>query len=352
MYFAADTGTGSHIWRQSFPDGAPEQLTFGPTEEDGIAIAPDGRSFITAVGLRQSTLWIRDEEGNRQVSSEGDAIQPQFSPDGATVYFLRRSTTGVIGRHESDEVTNTELWAVDVDSGRSEPIIAGFDLEAYDLSSDGQTIVFRARRKGESVLWLASVDRKTAPRELAASVAFRGSGMRLLGDFVFFAEDDENGMASIYRLNIRDGAKGRIVSNVNGALGLSPDGRRIVAAVPDREGPGSVMSVAYPLDGGSPVPICKAICTARWGLSGKYFYLSFLGAGDAGVATTFAAPLAPRQSLPHLPPEGLTSPEQAEQMPGWLAIAQRENIVPGTTPSHYAFTRQVVHRNLYRIPIR
>ena len=37
MYFAAVVGGTSHLWRQRFPDGAPEQITFGPLEEEGIA---------------------------------------------------------------------------------------------------------------------------------------------------------------------------------------------------------------------------------------------------------------------------------------------------------------------------
>ena len=45
MYFSADAGDGFHIWRQRFPKGVPEQITFGPTEEEGIAVAPDGHGF-------------------------------------------------------------------------------------------------------------------------------------------------------------------------------------------------------------------------------------------------------------------------------------------------------------------
>lgn len=52
MYFTSDAGEGlNHIWRERFPDGEPQQITAGPTEEEGIAIAPDGRSFVTAVAL-------------------------------------------------------------------------------------------------------------------------------------------------------------------------------------------------------------------------------------------------------------------------------------------------------------
>src|SRR5262249_22978795 len=47
MYVGAAVNGTFHIWRQRFPDGAPEQVTSGPTEEEGIAMAADGRSFIT-----------------------------------------------------------------------------------------------------------------------------------------------------------------------------------------------------------------------------------------------------------------------------------------------------------------
>ena len=53
MYLNSSAGGAFHLWRQRFPDGKPEQITSGPTEEEGIAMAPDGRSLITAVGLKR-----------------------------------------------------------------------------------------------------------------------------------------------------------------------------------------------------------------------------------------------------------------------------------------------------------
>ena len=82
MYFSSDSGGAFHTWRQRFPDGQPEQITSGPTEEEGLAMAPDGRSFITAVGLTQSSVWVHDDGGDRQVSLEGYALAPKFTPDG------------------------------------------------------------------------------------------------------------------------------------------------------------------------------------------------------------------------------------------------------------------------------
>jgi hypothetical protein len=350
MYLAADAGSGFHIWRQAFPDGAPEQLTFGPTEEEGIAMAPDGRSFITAVGLRQTTVWVRDAEGERPLSSEGNATQPQFSPDGKRVYYLKQRTTPSAGHTDTDR-GGYELWVVDVATGRAERLLTGLDIDAYDLSEDGRRVAFRTPGEGQSTLWVAPVDRTAAPQSVASSASFRGSGLLLIGDDLLFLEDDGGELASGYRVNVTDGRKERLVANVNGALGSSPAGRWIVAAVPARDREGTVRSVAYRFGGGAPVPICSSLCTARWGLNGRYFYLSFLRGGDAGVGRTFVAPLTVGQILPDLPPSGLCSPEEAGRMPGWLTIEHPESIVPGPTPSIYAFTRSLVHRNLYRIPV-
>ncbi len=88
MYFGASVGGSSHLWRQKFPDGAPEQITFGPIEEEGIALAPDGRSLVTSVGTRRSAIWIHDAAGERAISSEGYAVAPRLSRDGTRVFYL------------------------------------------------------------------------------------------------------------------------------------------------------------------------------------------------------------------------------------------------------------------------
>ena len=72
MYFSVNTGGGFHIWRQRYPNGMPEQVTFGATEEEGIEFAPDGRSFLTSIGTRQSTLWVHDSRGDRHSGARND----------------------------------------------------------------------------------------------------------------------------------------------------------------------------------------------------------------------------------------------------------------------------------------
>ena len=75
IYLSSSTGGKFHIWRQRFPDGEPEQVTSGPNEEEGIAMAADGKSLITSVGMQSGTVWLHDESGDHQVSSEGDAAK-------------------------------------------------------------------------------------------------------------------------------------------------------------------------------------------------------------------------------------------------------------------------------------
>ena len=50
-----------------------QQVTSGTTEEEGIAMSPDGKSLLTSVGVRDNTVWIHDAGGDRQLSSEGIA---------------------------------------------------------------------------------------------------------------------------------------------------------------------------------------------------------------------------------------------------------------------------------------
>ena len=72
MYFGANPVGVQHIWRLRFPSGEPEQITSGPTEEEGIAISTDGRSLVTAMALQNTSLWVHDAKGERQISLEGN----------------------------------------------------------------------------------------------------------------------------------------------------------------------------------------------------------------------------------------------------------------------------------------
>ena len=134
MYLSALVDGESHLWRQRFPSGAPEALASGSaTEEEGVAIAPDGASLITSLGRRQSSVWLHDSRGERLLSAEGFAFDPSLSADGARVYYLlrRTSTPGTV-----------ELTMVDVASGRTDRLLPDFWVLDYDISRDERHVVF------------------------------------------------------------------------------------------------------------------------------------------------------------------------------------------------------------------
>jgi Tol biopolymer transport system component len=124
MYFTATTGTGVHIWRQRFPDGEPEQVTSGTATEEGIYFAPDGRSFVTSIGTTQSTLWIHDSRGDRQITSEGYSFMPSLSADGKKLYYLVRTYNGLrpFDVYGATVMWNGNLRDIEVNVSRPSPI--------------------------------------------------------------------------------------------------------------------------------------------------------------------------------------------------------------------------------------
>lgn len=136
MYLTIHSGNSFHIWRQRFPDGEPEQVTGGPTEERGIAMAPDGRSFITSVGNRQSSIWMVDSDTDYQVSSQGFAFSPRLSSDGSTLYYLVRRDDGAA------------LSRVDLGSGEAQNLFPDFAVRSYDLARDSTRLLLVSENRG------------------------------------------------------------------------------------------------------------------------------------------------------------------------------------------------------------
>ena len=145
MYLNSNSGHGFHIWRQRFPNGEIQQVTSAPTEEEGIAFDPDGKSFVTAVGIRRSSVWLHDPRGDRVLTSEANAGLPDprngapFSPDGKKFYYLLSRITG---REIRSDSAAGELWELDLQSGSNHVVMPGFAITELSLSPDGREIAF------------------------------------------------------------------------------------------------------------------------------------------------------------------------------------------------------------------
>jgi Tol biopolymer transport system component len=342
MYFSADVGGGSHIWRQRFPDGKPEQVTFGATEETGISFAPDG-SFVTSIGASQSTVWVHDALGTRQITSEGFAFRPAISPDARKVYYLVRggSTSSFI---------SGRLWAADLASGQKEQLLPDFDLHYFRVSRDGQQIVFASDGPGKSGVWLAQLDGRSPPRRLATANTWETYFGRA-GEVVFGAVED-GGAIAVYRVNV-DGSGTEKMIGTPGIFPFttSPDGESVAA---QNTGEWSSLKV-YPRGGGPPTLICQTCSPPQgtaplpadmsWSPDGRFMYLKFTG-------STFAIPLPTGKMLPALPSSGFASKEAVAAFPGARLVSDEPNVFPGPDPSIYAFTRVATQRNIYRVSVQ
>src|ERR1700722_5857316 len=180
MYFAARVSGHSHLWRQRYPDGVPEQITSGPTDEETVCVSPDGRSLITSVALGhdQDRIWMHDASGERALTTDGYAYSPRLSEDLQRVYFLA-------ARSSSDA---SELWRLDIDSGHRESLLPSFAVTGYDISYDEQQVVFTTQQDGLPQIWVAPLDRHAPPKLLLRGgdeVALDRSGrifFRSIGD--------------------------------------------------------------------------------------------------------------------------------------------------------------------------
>jgi serine/threonine protein kinase/WD40 repeat protein len=341
MYLNSDAGGRFHVWRQRYPDGQPEQLTAGATEEEGIAVAPDGGSLITSVGLRESTIWIKDARAERQISTEGYSDEPHFSRDGKSLYYLVR-------RHGlSGQFVGGELVVTDLASRHTQTLLSGIEVAGYSVSPDGKGVVFAAVDKsGLWNLWLASLDETFPPRRIASPVnedepTWTDSG------YIYFRAT-EGSQNFVYRMKTDGSGREKVIpSPVLEIVSVSPDGNWAVAWQGPKPGAMSQV-VANPLhDNREPVAVCDGFCSGRWSADGGTFAVSL--ATNEGEFTLMA-PVSPPGSLPVLPPAGVVNRADMLKVKG--AKVLEGSFLASPIPDEYVTRHEDVHRNLYRIPLR
>lgn len=336
MYMTAETGE-FHIWRQRFPDGKPEQLTFGPTSQVGLAMSPDGKSVITSVGSEDKSVWLHDSQGEHQVSSEGNTFEPRFSSDGLSLYYLM----------EDGETKDIDLWMRNLATGESEKVLAGTSSDDYAISPDGRQAAFaRHDANGHSTLWIAPTSRRSSPVQLNTSGDADNPYFLSNGTLIFRAV--ENGANFVYRSKT-DGSDRRkvIAQRILDLIAVSPNGRWILAAVPSSEDEVHTSQLAaFPVDGGASIPMCVGYCVMNWDVAGKSILVSYT---EVLGTNTFALPLHEAGELPEVPKGGVASRADLaklgpQELPGYVHAA--------ISTSTYAYVRQTTRRNLYRIPLQ
>jgi serine/threonine protein kinase len=349
MYFAAVVDGASHLWRQRFPDGPPEQITFGPLEEEGIAVAPDGRSLVTSIGMRRSAVWIHDTAGERAIVSEGYAAAPRLSRDGTRVFYLTVRDWWLAA--EGWMIAAADLRSVDLATGRSDTLLSGQPITTYAISRDEKEVAFTTTNgDGHSQIWLAPLDRRTPPRvivDAADQVSFGAPG-----ELIFRSLAQGNALARIKT----DGTRFERIPTVSflDKGDVSPDGEWVIIHTPPTSDQPVLETRAVPIRGGVPRTVCRGdadFCTAAWSPDGNFFYVgSDLITSPSFARRTFAIPVPAGKALPDFLVGGIPDLKRAVALPGARTIEEGP-ISPGSDPSTYVFTKADSQRNLFRIPL-
>jgi len=353
MYFTVDTWTaGFHVWRQRFPDGAPQQLTpSGASEEEGLAMMPDGKSFITTAGTQQSAIWLHDDKtGEKQVTSEGYSFFPTLSPDGKKVYCLRRVTG-------SRSYFSGELRGSDVATGAAERLFASLVLTHFSISQDEKKVVFATEQgQARSGIWVGWLDGTQAPRQLTFGGEYRaffGRPGQILyqgtqtSPKIMSVNEDGSGQVAVSDLDIMQ------------LQSVSPDGHWAFVGVtpPGGHGDRNVIVVAVPLEGGAPITVCdncsfgfsstrSSAPLLSWSLDGKWVYVS-LRYFPFGSSKTAVIPIQSGAAPPSFT-KGFANEADFARIPGAHLINEND-VSSGISPNYFVNTRRSAQANLFRI---
>jgi DNA-binding winged helix-turn-helix (wHTH) protein/Tol biopolymer transport system component len=329
MYFSVNTFGHTHLWRQRSPHGEPQQITFGPNDEETVFAAPDGQSLVTSIGVNHSTLWFHNGNGERLLTKEGQAFSPQISADAHRVYFLT----------SQNSTMNFGLSRLDMDTGNQQSLLPDFIVFEYEISPDEQQVVFTTVRDGGAQIWVAPLDRGTPPKLLVRG----GDQPAFGGGHVFFRKIGEHANY-LHRINLDGSGDIQLLpQSINNFWAVAPDGKCVVI---DHAIEGPVMAAwVAPLDGHTaPRMIGKGYWPSRWSHDGRTLYVQ-VGVMDhlTYVAKTAALPTGPDDlPLGELPPP---EPNTA------LLPISVEGVSMSEDPSVYAFLKSDLHRNIYRIPL-
>ena len=343
MYFSSNASGAFHIWRQGGPAGTPQQITFGASEEEGLAVAPDGRSLITAVGSGTSTVWIHDSTGDRALSEEGQGFFPQFSSDGRTVFYLVRERPGAFAARTS------ELWAVDRFTNERRRIVGGHAITVFFIDAGRRRVLFKAIGPDTApALWAAPIDEQAPPRQLAANV----SGALTLGDGDILVAARDGSRTYVDRMAF-DGTKRMraLADPIVDVMAVSPDGQWLAVqasvAVDGVQRP----VVLYPLHGRGPMIALCASCFVSWPPAGTGLQVRFGSISDASERRTYVVPIPAGELLPAVfTGKRLVSESEVARAPG-VRVVPPGFVSFGPDPDTFVYTKTTVHRNLFRIPL-
>jgi dipeptidyl aminopeptidase/acylaminoacyl peptidase len=239
-YTAEGAGT-RQLFTLTLRGGYPTQLTASEKPVTDPQWSPDGRRIVY---VRDDELWVMEADGSRQtrvVAKPGGGHQARWSPDGRRLAFISRRRGW------------SQVWLIDApvprrgrpaaDPKPPEPTVlteTGIDVEEFEWAPDGVSIAVMAQRDPEPTesAQIAIVDVATGTARVVAGEHSVDVGAQWLADGSLLFVSDADGWFQVVHLTA-DG-RDRVVltsgererGEPGGGVGHaplpSPDGRRFV----------------------------------------------------------------------------------------------------------------------------
>jgi eukaryotic-like serine/threonine-protein kinase len=351
MYFSSSAGGGFHIWRERFPDGVPEQITFGPTEQEGTAVTSDGKYLITSMGLQQASISLHDSNGDRPLTSEGFAMHPTTALSGDRVFYLMQSSA-------SRAYLSGELWSLNLSTGEKERIFPGYLMACYSVSRDGSMVVFTSvgSEAGDGI-WIAQLDRRSPPRQLTHGGEYRAF-FGAPGEIIYMSQGE---VRHLYRMK-EDGSGKEMISPdpVTYLINASPDGNWAEVTLPQTPNSDGLRVQFISTHGGKPYLACDACSIGfgparqespmfSWSMDGKFVFVALKYYG-LHTLRTVVLPYRSDRPLESLWPRGLKSEKDVAGNPGARLINEADAFPRSGSPTYFVWRRST-QSNLYRIPV-
>jgi hypothetical protein len=228
------------------------------------------------------------------------------------------------------------LWIANLNASHDEAFLPGFATIDYDISPDGQKVVFAALDgERKSHIYLAWVDHRAPPKQLS-SVEADSPRFDPGDDESIYCRVIEGTLTFIDRMSTNEGQRERAVSSpVSSFLSISPDGKWLVGHLPTSGADSNAPIAAFPATGGPARPVCSICDAVFWAPRGRYFVLVFgsLGFQRGG---TYVVELEPGEVLPRLPDRGILSQADLTAMlrPTWVKGSFRLGLTRRCTHSH------------------
>lgn len=146
------------LWRKSLPDGRPQRLSTDAAFDYAPVFSPDGRrlAFVRYSDEEQASIVLREVASGRErrlTSRPGFFFEPSFSPDGRSLVYSRQAAGGLVDYRFG---LDSGLWLHPLDGGEPRRLHrSGYQPQ---FSADGARVYFMQGRGLEKKFMSVAID--------------------------------------------------------------------------------------------------------------------------------------------------------------------------------------------------